>query len=92
MKEYNRRLTERLKELNTGVRVPSRIERVLPSNRSGDLPELRRMSGENEPPRFGVIWGGGELLWRWLRRFLVSTLFFGLGAACLYAAWKARRV
>jgi hypothetical protein len=87
--EYNRRLQIQLKGLLTGG--AGRVERVLPSNRTGDLPVLRRLSGENEPPRFGVIWGGGELLWRWLAGLLVSTLFLGFGAACLFAAWKARK-
>jgi hypothetical protein len=91
MKEYDRRLSEQLKGLITGAKLPSRLERVLPSDRTGDLPVLRQLTAENEPPRFGVVWGGGELLWRWLRWLLVSILFLGFGAACLYAAWKARR-
>ena len=91
MKEYNRRLREQLKALSTSASLPSRLERVLPSNRTGDPPVLRRLSGEGEPPRFGAVWGAGEILWRWLAWLLVSALFLGFGAACLYAAWKGRR-
>jgi hypothetical protein len=90
MEEYNRRLRIQLKGLLTKG-TASRIERVLPSNPTGDLPVLRQLSGENEPPRFGLVWGGGELLWRWLTWLLVSALFLGFGAACLFAAWKARK-
>lgn len=91
MKEDDRRLSEQLKGLISGPSLPSRLERVLPSNRTGDLPLLRRLTGENEPPRFGVVWSEGELLWRWLRWLLVSVLFLGFGATCLYAAGKTRR-
>jgi hypothetical protein len=90
MEEYNRRLREQLEGLGRNA-SSSRLERVLPSNRTGDLPVLRRLSGEGEAPRFGAVWRGGEILWRWLAWLLVSALFLGFGAACLYAAWMARR-
>jgi hypothetical protein len=90
MAEYNRRLQIQLKGLLTDVSA-SRIERVLPSNRTGDLPVLRRLSAGDQPPRYGVVWGGGELLRRWLDWLLVSAFFLGFGAACLFAAWKARK-
>ncbi len=91
MKEYNRRLMAQLDGLRRGASLPSRLERVLPSDRSGDLPVLRRLSAEGEPPRFGAVWGGGEILWRWLAWLLVSSVFLAFGAACLFAAWMGRR-
>jgi hypothetical protein len=91
MKEYNRRLSVQLQGLLTGASLPSRLERVLPSDRTGDLPLLRRLSGRNEPPRFGVVWGGAEIVRRWLSWLVMSALFLAFGAACLYAAWKANR-
>ncbi len=91
MKEYNRRLREQLNELRTSSKLSSRLERVLPSDRTGDLPVLRRLSAEGEPPRFGAVWGGGEIVWRWLAWLMVSALFLAFGAACLYAAWRARK-
>lgn len=67
----------------------NRIERKLATNRSGQLPAIRILSAKGEPRRVGLVWGFGELAWRWSQRLVTSLLFFGLGAACLFAVWLA---
>jgi hypothetical protein len=73
--------------------VSNRIERRLASDRSGELPAVRILSAEGEPRRVGLVWGAGELGWRWTSWLVSSLLIFAFGAACLYAvrvAWKRR--
>ena len=86
MKEYRRRIAERMASLANGERLPGSIERVLATNREGDLPVLRRLSGEGEPLRFGAVWSGWEIAGRWLQWALISALFLGFGCLCLLAA------
>lgn len=66
--------------------MSGKIERVLAGDRTGDLPALRRLSGEGEPPRFGVVWGGWEIAGRWLSWAFLAALFIAIGLACLFAA------
>jgi hypothetical protein len=95
MAEYNRRLNAQMEALAERSRsgVSNRIERRLATDRSGALPAVRILSAPGEPRRIGLVWGPGELAWRWTG-WLVSTLvFFALGAGCLYAvrlSWKRR--
>jgi hypothetical protein len=94
MRENDRRIAALGELLRSGERWPSKIERVVTSDRSGDLPALRRISAPGEPPRFGVVWSGWELAGRWLYSALISALFFAIGLACLYAArriWRRSR-
>ncbi len=62
------------------------LVRQLPFDRSGDLPTLWNMSGEGDPPLYGVIWNGKELLSRWSSWGLIALLFWGFGIASLWAA------
>lgn len=69
------------------VREPLRIERTTAQDVSQrPLPKLHRLSAEGEPLRYGVVWDGGELTWRWLAWLRDLALFWIFGAACLYAA------
>ena len=63
-----------------------KIERTMPSDHSGRIPALRQLSGEGEPPRFGVIWGSGDLAWRWLHFLLLGGVMVAIGLGCLWAA------
>jgi hypothetical protein len=72
--------------LRPGNGMPGKIERVLAGDRTGDIPALRRLSAEGEPPRFGLVWSGWELAGRWLYRALLSALFIAIGLFSLYAA------
>lgn len=94
MKEYNRRLMAQLAAINDpGNRMPGYVERALASNRTGDLPTVRRLSPDGEPHRFGVVWSGWELASRWLKWALISAMFFGIGIGILLAArsiWRRR--
>jgi len=90
MAEWSRRQQAQLDALKERTRL-GRIERMLPGNRTGDLPALRRLSAEGEPPRYGVVWGGGALLWRWLAWLAESVLFIGIGAVLLYVGWRRRK-
>lgn len=69
----------------TGDGPPAVLERELPEDLSGRLPVLRRLSGPDEPPVFGVVWGADELTGRWLRWGWTSALSWGFGVACLLA-------
>lgn len=98
MAEWNRRLDAQLDALKLRSRMPTG-KRSLPTDRSSDdpaeLPELRLLSPEDkavgEPPRFGVVWGGGALLLRWLAWLADSVLFLGIGGGLVYASWKVSR-
>ncbi|MGF7171494.1 hypothetical protein FHS91_003194 [Sphingobium xanthum] len=72
----------------------NRIERQLATNRTGHLPAVRILSAPGEQPRrIGLVWGFGELAWRWGQWLVTSLLFFGFGGGCLFAvyiAWKRR--
>lgn len=87
MKEYLRQMSASRSE----ERAPGRIERIIPSNRTGDLPMVRRLSGASEPVSYGLVWGAGEITWRWLAWLAISAMFLGFGAACLIAARVAWR-
>lgn len=71
----------------------NRIERRLATDRSGELPAVRILSAAGEPRRVGLVWGAGELAWRWTSWLVSSLLIFAFGGFCLYAvrlAWKRR--
>jgi hypothetical protein len=73
--------------------VSNRIERRLATDRSGELPAVRILSAEGEPRRVGLVWGAGELAWRWTSWLVSSLLIFAFGGFCLYAvrvAWRRR--
>jgi hypothetical protein len=73
--------------------VSNRIERRLATDRSGDLPAVRILSAAGEPRRVGLVWGAGELAWRWTSWLVSSLLIFAFGGLCLYAArvaWRRR--
>ncbi|KTE29510.1 MULTISPECIES: hypothetical protein [unclassified Sphingopyxis] len=73
--------------------VSNRIERRLATDRSGDLPAVRILSAKGEPRRVGLVWGRGELAWRWTSWLVSSLLIFAFGGFCLYAvrvAWRRR--
>jgi hypothetical protein len=92
MVEWSRRTTAQMKAINDPAnRIPSTIERSLATNRSGDLPTLRRLTPDGQPQRFGVVWGGGELTFRWAKMLLLSALFWGPALGSLYLARKIWR-
>lgn len=78
-----RRLAERRAQPGGGYR----LERVLASNRNGEMPEVRRLSAGGEPARFGLVWGPGELAWRWAQSAFLFGLVFGLGFGLLWLVW-----
>lgn len=69
------------------ARVSNRLERVLASNRTGEIPTLRRLSAEGEPPRYGLVWGVGELAGRWLQAAFQSAFLLGIGVGLLFLSW-----
>jgi hypothetical protein len=77
----------RLAELRRPDRGSSRLNRVLASDRTGDIPTLRRLSAAGEPPRYGIVWGVGELGGRWLHAAFSSALLIGAGAMLLFVSW-----
>lgn len=91
MRENDRRIAALGESLRSAERLPSTLERVLATNRNGDLPVLRRLSAQGEPPRFGAVWSGWELASRWLYWTLLSAVFIALGIFCLYAARRIWR-
>jgi hypothetical protein len=96
MTEYNRRVTAQMDALAERSRsgTSNRIERKLATDRSGELPAVRILSAADEPRRVGLVWGFGELAWRWASWLVVSLIFFAFGGACLFAvrlSWKRRR-
>ena len=73
------------------VGISNRLERTLAIDRSGKLPAVRLLSSPGEPRRIGLVWGFGELAWRWMSWLVISVLFFGFGGFCLFAvklAWS----
>lgn len=72
----------------------NRLERKLATNRTGQLPTVRILSAEGQPRRIGLVWGFGEIAWRWGNWLVTSLIFFSFAAACLFAVWIAwmRRV
>jgi hypothetical protein len=96
--EWNRRLDLQLDALKLRSTMRG-LERSLPTDRSSDdpasLPELRLLSPEDKvagkPARLGVVWGGGELLLRWLAWLADSVLFFAIGGTLGYVAWRVPR-
>ncbi len=71
----------------------SSLTRELPGDRTGNLPELRLMSGDAESPVYAVVWGGADIFQRWLFWVLMTLLMLAFGGACLYAAkvaWRKR--
>jgi hypothetical protein len=95
MAEQNRRLNAQMEALaeRSRSRVSNRIERRLATDRSNQLPAVRILSPPGEPRRVGLVWGFGELAWRWTSWLVSSLIFFAFGAACLFAvrlSWKRR--
>jgi hypothetical protein len=71
--------------------LPTRLERELPSNRTGQIPQLRLLSAPGAPPLLGVVWGAGDMAWRWASWAIQSVLFLGFGGACVFVAVLAWR-
>ena len=95
MAEHSRRLTAQMEALaeRSRSRVSNRIERRPATDLSGALPAVRILSAPGEPRRVGLVWGFGELGWRWTSWLVSSLIFFAFGAACLFAvrlSWKRR--
>ena len=93
MAEHNRQIAAALESVSAQSRarsdVSNRIERTLATNRSGQLPAVRILSAPGEPRRVGLVWGFGELAWRWANWLVISLLFFAFGGACLFAVYLA---
>ena len=99
MVEHSRRINAGIKALAAQSRAraaqPSnRLERKLAIDRGGRLPAVRILSAPGEPRRVGLVWGFGELAWRWANFLVINLILFAFGAACLFAVWVAwkRRV
>lgn len=67
----------------------NRLERKLAIDRSGRLPAVRILSAPGEPRRVGLVWGFGELAWRWLNFLVINLILFAFGGFCLFAVWVA---
>ncbi len=91
MAEWSRRSLAEIKRATDPANALHRIERDLPTNRTGTTPTLRRLSADGEPKRFGVVWGAGELAWRWARVLLLTALFWGLALGILVLARRIWR-
>ena len=100
MAKWNDALAEHTRSINAALEsvaaqsraranVSNRIERKLASNHSGDLPPLRILSAPRQPRPVGLVWGWGELAWRWTSWLLISLLFFAFGGAALFAVYVA---
>jgi len=96
MAEHSRRINAQIEAMGaqrSRSTVSNRIERRLATNRTGELPAVRILSGKDEPRRVGLVWGFGELGWRWASWLVSSLLFLAFGGFCLLAvrlAWKKR--
>lgn len=86
MEEWRRRTMAELKRVTDPANRLNRIERSLPLNRTGTRPTLRRLSADGQPMRFGVVWGAGDLVWRWVQIMLFTAMFWGLGIGLLILA------
>lgn len=103
MEQWNAAEAERLRQYKQGFEefaaqsraratAPSnRLERQLASNRSGQLPVVRILSAAGEPRRIGLVWGWGEIAWRWAGWLAISLIFFLLGGGALLGVWLAWR-
>lgn len=96
MEEYDRRMAAQMKALveRSLARRSNRIERQLATDRGGELPAVRILSTNGEPRRVGLVWGFGELAWRWASWLVGNLPVFVFGAAALFAvkmAWKRRQ-
>lgn len=67
----------------------NRLERKLAIDRSGRLPAVRILSAPGEPRRVGLVWGFGELAWRWANFLVINLILFAFGGFCLFAVWVA---
>lgn len=106
MAKWNEAMAEHTRSINAGMEAfaaqsraranePSnRLERKLAINRSGQLPAVRILSAPGESRRVGLVWGFGELAWRWANFLVINLILLAFGAACLFAVWVAwkRRV
>lgn len=95
MAEHNRRQNAQMEALleRSRARQSNRVERRLATDRSGEPPAVRILSADGEPRRVGLVWGFGELAWRWASWLVGNLLVFVFGAALLFAvkiAWKRR--
>ena len=86
MEEWRRRTMAEIKRVTDPANGLDRIERSLPLNRTGTRPTLRRLSSDGEPKRFGVVWGVGDLAWRWVHLLLFTAMLWGLGIGLLILA------
>ncbi len=91
MEEWRRRTMAEIKRVTDPANAMGRIERSLPTNRTGTIPTLRRLSSDGEPRRFGVVWGAGELAWRWGRVLLFTALFWGAAWGVARLGWRIWR-
>lgn len=100
MARWNASMAEHTRSINAGIEslaaqrrargdASNRLTRKLATNRSGELPVVRILSAPGEPRRIGLVWGFGELAWRWVQWLVISLLFFGFGGGCLLAVWIA---
>lgn len=91
MEEWQRRTMAELKRATDPANRLNRIARNLAIDRTGTRPTLRRLTPDGQPPRFGVVWGGGELIWRWAKMLLLSALFWGIALGLLILARRIWR-
>lgn len=91
MAEWSRRSLAEIKRVTDPANRLNRIERSLPTDRTGTTPTLRRLTPDGHTPRFGVVWGAGELALRWVKLLLLTCLFWGIGLGSLYLARRIWR-
>lgn len=95
--KWNAAMAEHSRQINAGIEamakqrraradISNRIERTLAIDMSGTLPAIRILSAEDEPRRVGLVWGFGELAWRWSQWLVIVLLLWGSGAALLLPA------
>lgn len=70
-------------------RPGARLERRLPTDHTGELPMVRELS--EEPRRYALVWGAGEITGRWLYWLFTRGLALAFGAVCLFAVWVTWR-
>lgn len=104
MEEHFRRVKMQMDDIRASSALGG-IKRRVPTDRTGERPLLRRLSGgdlaegdlakgdraEGGQPRYGVVWSFGQMLLGWGAWFLTSLLFFLIGVPLLLVAWKAGR-
>jgi hypothetical protein len=65
---------------------PSSVQRSLPrSAQDRPLPTLRRLSGEGEPPRYGLVFPDGGLARRWVHWGGQALVFWAFAFGCFLA-------